>query len=46
MKPETRSKIEALGLDLTPEMMGSTQALFAETFRGMDPATEIERDLT
>ena len=46
MKPETRWKIEALGLDLTPEMMGSTQALFAETFRGMDPATEIERDLT
>jgi triacylglycerol lipase len=46
MKPETRSKIEALGLDLTPEMMGGTQSLFAETFRGLDSATQIERDLT
>lgn len=46
MKPETRKTIEALGLDLTPEMMGGTQTLFAETFRGMDPATEVERDLT
>jgi triacylglycerol lipase len=45
MRPETRSRIEALGLDLTPEMMGGTQALFAETFRGMDGATRIQRDL-
>ena len=45
MKPETRSKIEALGLDLTPEMVRGTQTLFAESFRGIDRATQIERDL-
>lgn len=45
MSPEQRKRIEALGLDLSPPMMQATQAMFAESFRGMDAATQIERDL-
>ncbi|BBC73462.1 conserved hypothetical protein [Altererythrobacter sp. B11] len=45
MSPELRERIEALGLDLSPPMMQATQAIFAESFRGMDAVTQIERDL-
>jgi len=46
MKPALRKNIEELGLDLTPPMMQATQAIFAESFEGIDPQTRIERDLS
>lgn len=46
MTPDLRKRIEALGLDLSPAMMKETQAIFAESFRGADPQTRIDRDLS
>jgi triacylglycerol lipase len=45
MNPELRSRIQAFGSQLSPAMMQGTQAMFAASFGGMDPATQIERDL-
>lgn len=45
MNPDLRSRIAALGADLTMEMMGGTQALFAERFGGFDTDVEIARDI-
>jgi triacylglycerol lipase len=46
MNPQLRNRIGALGLDLTMPMMQETQAIFAGSFRGIDPETQIERDLS
>jgi triacylglycerol lipase len=46
MTPELRAKLEAFGRDLTPEMLGGTQQLFAGLNRGIDPATKVTRDLS
>jgi triacylglycerol lipase len=45
MNVELRSQIEKLGIDLTPEMISGTQAIFTARFGGIDPSTRIERDL-
>jgi len=44
MTPELRLRIQALGPDLSMEMMRGTQGIFAESFAGIDPAVQIERD--
>jgi triacylglycerol lipase len=44
MNPDLRSRIEALGCDLTPGMVRGTQTIFTERFPGMDGAVRIERD--
>lgn len=46
MTPELRAKLEAFGRDLTPEMLGGTNQLFAGMQRGNDPATKVTRDLS
>ena len=46
MTPELRAKLKAFGCDLTPEMLGGTNQLFAGMQRGIDPATEVTRDLS
>lgn len=46
MNPSLRQRIGELGLDLSPAMMQATQAIFADSFRGMDAETRIERDLS
>lgn len=45
MSPKLRERIAALGTDLTMELIGATQALFAERFGGFDPSVEVTRDL-
>lgn len=45
MTPQLRSEIEAIGADLTPDMIKATQALFAPLCPPIDAATLIERDL-
>jgi arylformamidase len=45
MTPELRAKLESLGPDLTPEMLGVTTQLFAAMAKGSDPAVEVTRDL-
>src|SRR5690606_25245915 len=45
MTPDLRAKLEALGRDLTPDMLGGTNKLFAEMGAGVDPATKVTRDL-
>jgi triacylglycerol lipase len=42
---DLRSKLEALGRELTPAMLGGTTQLFATMARGSDPAVEVTRDL-
>ncbi len=42
---DLRSKLEALGRELTPAMLGGTTQLFAGMARGSDPAVEVTRDL-
>src|SRR5690606_36128506 len=46
MTPELRAKLESLGRDLTPEMLGGTTRLFAGMAKGSDPAAEVTRDLS
>jgi triacylglycerol lipase len=46
MTPELRAKLEALGRELTPEMLGGTNQLFAGMNAGVDPATKVSRDLS
>jgi len=45
MTPELRAKLESLGPDLTPEMLGGTTQVFAALAKGSDPAVEVTRDL-
>lgn len=45
MNPEIRARLEALGRELSPEMLGGTNQLFAGLNRGLDPATRVTRDL-
>ena len=45
MTPDLRAKLEALGRDLSPAMLGGTNQLFAGMNRGIDPATKVTRDL-
>lgn len=45
MNPKLRERIAALGTELTMELIGATQALFAERFAGFDPSVEVTRDL-
>lgn len=45
MTPDLRAQLQALGPDLSPEMLGGTQKLMAERNRGLDPATQVTRDL-
>ena len=45
MTPDLRAKLESLGADLTPEMLGGTTQLFAAMANGSDPAVEVTRDL-
>lgn len=42
MTPDLRAKLEAMGRELTPELLGGTSQMFAQMFEGMDPGT-IER---
>ena len=46
MTPDLRAKLEALGRDLSPEMLGGTNQLFAGMNAGIDPATKVTRDLS
>jgi triacylglycerol lipase len=45
MTSDLRAQLEALGRELTPEMLGGTTALFAGMAKGSDPAVEVTRDL-
>ena len=45
MTPDLREKLEALGRDLTPAMLGGTTQLFAALAKGSDPEVEVTRDL-
>ncbi len=45
MTPDLREKLESLGRDLTPELLGGTTQLFAAMAKGSDPAVEVTRDL-
>lgn len=45
MTPDLRAKLEALGRELTPAMLGGTTQLFAGMAKGSDPEVEVTRDL-
>lgn len=45
MTPSLRAKLEAMGRDLSPAMLGGTNALFAGMNRGIAPSTLVTRDL-
>jgi len=45
MTPAIRAKLEQLGRDLTPEMLGGTQALMAGMNKGTHADTKVVRDL-
>ncbi|MEO0061667.1 MAG: Phenmedipham hydrolase [Pseudomonadota bacterium] len=44
MTPHLRAQIETFGRELSPAMLGGTNALFAGMNRGLDPATQVARD--
>ncbi|MEO6040581.1 MAG: alpha/beta hydrolase, partial [Croceibacterium sp.] len=46
MTPGLRAKLAAFGCDLTPALLGGTNQLFAGLNRGIDPATQVTRDLS
>jgi triacylglycerol lipase len=46
MAPDLRAKLESLGRDLSPAMLGGTNALFAVMNAGIDPATKVTRDVS
>lgn len=46
MNPELRKKLEGFGRELTPDMLGGTNRIFAELNQGMDPATQVTRDIS
>jgi len=45
MKPEIRAKLEAFGRELSPDMLGDTNALFAGMNTGIAPDIEVKRDI-
>jgi triacylglycerol lipase len=45
MTPELRAKIEALGAEISPDMVRGTQVLFAPLCPLLDSATRVDRDL-
>jgi triacylglycerol lipase len=45
MNPDLRARLEALGSDLTPAMLGGTTQMFAGMNAGIDPSTEVTRDI-
>ena len=46
MTPELRAQLEAFGRELTPPMLAGTNQLFAGMNKGLDPATQVTRDLS
>ena len=46
MTPDLRAKLEGFGREIGPEMLGGTTALFAAMNAGIDPATQVTRDLS
>jgi triacylglycerol lipase len=46
MTPDIRAKLEALGREIAPPMLGGTNQLFAGINKGLDPATQVTRDLS
>ena len=46
MKADMRAKLEALGRDLAPGMLGGTNKLFADLNAGIDPATKVTGDVS
>ncbi len=45
MTPELRTKIEALGTELSPDLLGGTQAMMAGINKGLSADTKVQRDL-
>jgi len=45
MTPDLRDKLEGLGRELTPAMLGGTTQLFAAMAKGSDASVEVTRDL-
>jgi len=45
MTPEIRARLESLGTELTPEMLGGTNQLFAAMNTGIGPDISVTRDL-
>jgi len=45
MTPQLRARIEALGSEITPPMLGGTTQIFAPMAMGSDPEVEVTRDL-
>ena len=46
MTPKIRATLEALGCDLSPDMLGGTQKLMASINKGMAAETKVTRDLS
>ena len=45
MNPRIREQLKNFGRELSPEMLGGTNQLFAERNKGLDPATKVTRDI-
>jgi triacylglycerol lipase len=45
MTPDLRARLEALGREITPAMLGGTTQIFAPMAQGSDPEVEVTRDL-
>ncbi|WP_338242849.1 alpha/beta hydrolase [Aurantiacibacter hainanensis] len=45
MTPELRAEIEALGTELSPDMLGGTQAMMKGRNAGLSPDTQVSRDI-
>lgn len=46
MTPDLRAEIEALGTELSPDMLGGTQALMSKRANGLAAETTVQRDLS
>ncbi len=46
MKPDLRRRLQALGAELTPDMLGGTQAMMREINKGMHADTRVVRDIS
>ncbi|GAA0271788.1 hypothetical protein GCM10009127_10070 [Alteraurantiacibacter aestuarii] len=46
MTPDMRARLQAFGPDLSPEMLGGTQAMMAAINKGLHPETKVVRDLS
>lgn len=45
MTPDIRTKLQALGPELTPEMLGGTQGMMSAMNMGLHPETKVVRDV-